>query len=79
MDLPTRKLNLITYLAQLQDENFFLKIEQYILQKQRLEDDATFKPFTVEELINRVAESEQNYNSDKYKMQDDLENTSENW
>ena len=27
MDLQTRKLNLITYLAQMQDENFFEKIE----------------------------------------------------
>jgi len=30
MDLETRKLNLITYLAQLQDESFFEKIENYL-------------------------------------------------
>lgn len=56
MDLSTRKLNLIAYLAQLQDENFFGKIEQYILHKQKLEKD--FKPFTIEELVSRVQESE---------------------
>lgn len=56
MDLSTRKLNLIAYLAQLQDENFFGKIEQYILNKQKLEKD--FKPFTIEDLVSRVQESE---------------------
>ena len=79
MDLSTRKLNLITYLAQLQDENSFGKIEQYILHNQHLEKKADFKPFSIDELESRVKESEQDYASGKFRSQDDLEKTSENW
>ena len=46
MDLQTRKLNLITYLAQLQDENFFEKIEKYIFTKVGKEK--------IEELVNII-------------------------
>jgi len=77
MDLQTRKLNLIAYLAQLQDEIFFEKIEKYILQK--AENDVPLKPFTQEELINRINESESDYEKGKFKSQDDLEKISSNW
>ncbi|MDQ1162799.1 hypothetical protein QE422_003167 [Chryseobacterium sp. SORGH_AS 447] len=56
MDLQTRKLNLITYLAQLQDEHFFDKIKDYILSK--LEKDRfDLTPFCVETLITRIEQS----------------------
>ena len=79
MNLETRKLNLITYLAQLKDEQFFEKIENYILRKIEKEDHSKFKPFTVEELISRIEKSEEDFNNGNYKLQDDLEITSENW
>ncbi|MBF8457691.1 hypothetical protein IV494_10920 [Kaistella sp. G5-32] len=79
MDLSTRKLNLITYLAQLQDENSFGKIEQYILHNQQLEKKADFKPFSIDELESSVKESEQDYTSGKFMNQDELEQTSEKW
>ena len=31
MDIQTRKLNIISYIAQLKDESFINKIEKYIL------------------------------------------------
>ena len=77
MDLQTRKLNLIAYLAQLQDEIFFEKIEKYILQK--AESDLPLKPFTQEELISRIKESESNYENGRFKSQEDLEKISSNW
>ncbi|UZT97694.1 hypothetical protein ODZ84_21385 [Chryseobacterium fluminis] len=55
MDIQTRKLNLITYLAQLQDERFFDKIEEYILSKLEKEDHT--KPLSVEELNKRIDQS----------------------
>lgn len=79
MDLETRKLNLITYLAQLQDESFFEKIENYIFKKLEKEDHSEFRPFTVEELINRVEKSEQDVKNGKFKSQEDLEKISANW
>ncbi|MDV3754507.1 hypothetical protein CMU20_05665 [Elizabethkingia anophelis] len=79
MDLQTRKLNLITYLAQLQDENFFEKIENYILRKQADEKNADIKPFTVDELINRIEKSEQDLQYGKFETQEELEKKSSNW
>lgn len=79
MDLETRKLNLITYLAQLQDESFFEKIENYILRKFEKEDHSEFRPFTPEELINRIEKSEQDFKNGKCKSQEDLEKISAYW
>lgn len=78
MDLQTRKLNLITYLAQLQDENFFEKIENYILRKSK-EKTEEFRQFSVEELISRIEISEQDYKNGNVKTQEDLEKISANW
>lgn len=77
MDLQTRKLNLISYLAQLQDEKFIERIEKFILRKQKNESD--FKPFTVEELIHRIEESENDFKNGNFKTQDELERLSTNW
>lgn len=79
MDLQTRKLNLITYLAQLQDESFFSKIEEYILAKFEKEDHSEFIPFTVDTLINRIEKSEEDFKNGNFKTQEDLENQSASW
>ncbi len=79
MDLQTRKLNLIAYLAQLQDENFFEKIEQYIFKKVDRENSVEFKPFSVQEFLNRIEKSEQDFKNGKFKSQEDLEKISANW
>ena len=78
MVLQTRKLNLITYLAQIKDEIFFDKLENYIL-KREAEHNPEFKPFTVEELINRIEISELDFKNGKIKNQDELEKISANW
>ena len=78
MDLQTRKLNLITYLAQVQDEFFFEKIESYILRKSK-EKNLEFKPFTTDELLKRIEKSEQDFENGRFKTQDELEKISENW
>ena len=77
MDLQTRKLNLISYLAQLQDENFLRKIENFILSKKQKDSD--LKPFTEDELIARIKKSEEDFKNGKYKTQNDLEEISANW
>ncbi len=79
MDVKTRKLNLIIYLAQLQDERFFEKIENFILTKFEKEDHSEFSPFSAEELINRIEKSEQDFKDGKYKSQEELEKFSANW
>ncbi|MGB0883320.1 MAG: hypothetical protein ACPG4W_05260 [Flavobacteriales bacterium] len=78
MDLQTRKLNLITYLAQIKDELFFNKLENFILNKE-VEHNPEIKPFTVEELINRIELSELDFKNGKFKTQEELEKISANW
>ena len=77
MDLQTRKLNLISYLAQLQDEKFLERIEKYIMNEQETEYD--LKPFTVDELKNRIEKSEKDFKNGNFKTQDELEQLSANW
>lgn len=74
MDLQTRKLNLIQYLIDLQDENLFSKIESLIITK-----DKELKPFTEEELVQRAQKSNQDYLEGKFISQEELETQSENW
>lgn len=78
-DLQTRKLNLITYIAELKDEKFFEKIENYILRKNPETNDSDFPPFTIEELIKRIETSEQDYENGRVKSQEELEKESVNW
>lgn len=78
MDLQTRKLHLISYLAQLQDELFLEKLETYIL-KQEKEQQTEFKQFTVEEFIKRIEKSELDFKNGRFKSQKELEKITENW
>jgi hypothetical protein len=80
MDLQTRKLNLITYLATLKDENIFSKIEKYIMQKSNdvnISDNQDV--FTLEDLKKRIKKSEEDYNERKIQTQEEFEKISENW
>lgn len=79
MDLQTRKLNLISYLAHIQDESILSKIENYILKRKTQDNEPELKPFTIEEFINRIEKSEQNFKNGKFKTQEELEEISENW
>ena len=76
MDLQTRKLNLITYLAQLQDESLFEKIENLIFKNDK---NTEFNPFTVNEFISRIEKPEDDFLNGKFKTQEELEKISENW
>ena len=78
MDLQTRKLNLITYLAQIKDELFFDKLEKYILDKEQ-EQNPGLTAFSVEELISRIERSERDVKNGNVKSQNEIEKASENW
>lgn len=78
IDLPTRKLNLIQYLAQSQDEVFLEKLEELILKKESV-SKKEFIPFTAKELIERIEMSEKDIKNGNYKTQDELEKISANW
>lgn len=79
MDLQTRKLNLISYLADLQDENFIEKIEKFIRSKKPTESERRLKPFTERELVNRAKKANSDFEKGKTLSQDKLEEISSNW
>lgn len=64
-------MNLIAYLAQLQDEFFLEKLERLILNNQS-EFEPTFKPFSKEELISRIKRSEKDFEEGKVISQEEL-------
>lgn len=79
MDFQTRKLNLISYLAQVQDERLLDKIESYIIKNKTKFGELDLKPFTIDEYISRIEKSERDFKNGKYKTQDELEKISEKW
>lgn len=78
MDLQTRKLNLISYLAQIKDELLIDKLENYIL-KREVEHNPDLKPFTFDELLKRIEKSELDIKNGNLKSQEEVERISENW
>jgi len=78
MDLQTRKLNVIEYIAGLEDESIFNKIELTILEN-KVRNDRKLKPFTQKQLLSRAKRSNEDYKSERYKSQEVLEKESESW
>ncbi|MDO9581411.1 MAG: hypothetical protein Q7J06_12765 [Bacteroidales bacterium] len=78
MDLQTRKLNAIEYIAGLHDENILNKIELTILEN-KIRNDRKLKPFTQKQLLNRDERSNKDYKAGKYKTLEELEKESETW
>jgi len=78
MDLQTRKLNAIEYIARLQDESIFDKIELAISEN-KVRNERKLRPFTQKQLLARAEESNKEYQTGKFKSQDVLEKKSESW
>jgi hypothetical protein len=78
MDLTTRKLNAIEYIAGLKDENAFNKIEMVILES-KVRNRRKLKPLTEKQLLSRAEKSNKDYRTGKFKTQETLEKESENW
>jgi Asp-tRNA(Asn)/Glu-tRNA(Gln) amidotransferase C subunit len=78
MDLQTRKLNAIEYIAGLKDENIFDKIELTIFEN-KVRNDRKLKPFTQKQLLDRAEKSNKDYLASRYKTQETLEKGSESW
>lgn len=78
MDIQTRKLNIISYLINLDDEKELLRIETEIL-KNHADLQIMHKPFSKDELLQRVNESLEDYRKGKFTSQEELEDESEKW
>jgi hypothetical protein len=78
MDLQTRKLNVIEYIAGLQDESIFDKIELAISEN-KVRNERKLRPFTQKQLLAKAEKSDREYQTGKFKTQDVLEKESESW
>lgn len=78
MDLQTRKLNAIEYIAGLQDENIFNSIEVTIFEN-KVRNERHLKTFTKKQLLNRADKSNIDYQAGNYKTQELLEKESKAW
>jgi len=78
MDLTTRKLNAIEYIAGLKDENAFNNIELAILEN-KVRTNRKLKPLTQKQLLERAEKSNNEYLIKKIKTQEEVEKESENW
>jgi uncharacterized protein YlbG (UPF0298 family) len=80
MDLQTRKLKAIKYLADIQDEKVFSKIESMLTEVHNQQKvQRKLKPLTQEQIIERANQSNSDYLSGNFKTQEELERESENW
>ena len=79
MDLQSRKLSLIGYLVDIQDEKVIGDIESTIFESRKLSSQQSLKRLTEEELINRAEEANKDYLAGRIKSQDELETESKNW
>lgn len=79
MDIQTRKLNLISYLTQIQDEEILKKIEDLVKRKKATKEGVDVKPFTQKELIRRIEKSEKEFKNGNFKTQEELEKLVEKW
>lgn len=79
MDLQSRKLNLIGYLIDIQDEKVFSEIESTILENTKQNMQQNLVRFTQEQLENRAEEANQDYLAGRTKTQDQLESESKSW
>ena len=78
MDLQTRKLHAIEYIAGLEDENILNSIELTILEN-KVRNGRRIKPFTQKQLLSRAEKSDKEYQADKFKTQEFLEKESKSW
>ncbi len=78
MDLQTRKLEAIEHLINIQDEELFAKVESIINESYK-KDNKYLKQFSLEEIVNRAEEANQDYLAGRFISQDELEKESENW
>jgi hypothetical protein len=79
MDLKTRKLNLISYIAHVEDENLLREIESYISRGNDLDYADQLKPFTHEDFMERIKKSERAIANGDFKTQEEFEKIVESW
>ena len=77
MYIETRKIEFVQAFLSLQSEELISQFEKLLKQTKQTEKE--LKPFTVEELHERIAKSEDDFENGRFKTQEELEKISSNW
>jgi len=72
MDIQTRKIQFVQSFLKLQSEEVILKLEKILEKNQVDEMLEDFKPFSIEELNNRISQSESDFENGDYKTTSEL-------
>lgn len=77
MNIETRKIEFVQAFLKLQSEELISQFEKLL--KKNKQVDKELIPFTVEELHERIAKSEDDLKNGRLKTQEELEKISSNW
>ncbi len=77
MNIETRKIEFVQAFLNLQSEELISQFEKLL--KKAKQSEKELKPFTMEELHERIAKSEEDFENGRFKTQEELEKISSNW
>ncbi|SFN08370.1 hypothetical protein SAMN05421741_10160 [Paenimyroides ummariense] len=72
MDLQTRKIEFVQAFLKLQSEEMISQFEKLLRNAKQSESENDFEPFTVEELNERILQSEKDFENNKFKTTAEL-------
>ena len=72
MDIHTRKIVFIQAFLKLQSEEVIAQFEKLLKKTTNMESGKEFEPFTIEELNERIAKSENDFENGRFKTTSEL-------
>ena len=77
MNIESRKIEFVQAFLDLQSEELISQFEKLL--KKATQSERELNPFTIEELHERIAKSEEDFGNGRFKTQEELEKISSNW
>ncbi|MFA5619332.1 MAG: hypothetical protein WDA08_03405 [Weeksellaceae bacterium] len=72
MDIQTRKIKFVQAFLKLQNEEIISQFEKLLKNAKKSNTEKEFKPFTIEELNERISKSEDDFENGRYKTTSEL-------
>lgn len=72
MDIQTRKIAFVQSFLKLQSEEIISQFEKLLNKTKKSNPEEEFKPFTIEELNERISKSEDDFENGRYKTTSQL-------
>jgi len=72
MDIQSRKLAFIQAFLNLQNEEMIGQFEKLMKKAKNMDEENQFKPFSIEEMNERISRSEDDFNNKKFKTTSEL-------